>query len=1329
MKKMQIILLAGIVAAIGIWLLSGDSGGRPTLFAGWYGRSEPEHPKSAVVKSGVVSGCGRTAGGVCGAGGGGGITNALSAGSLVFEDSADLYAGAELLAQRILPPDAAGAIRRKRLVRTGSKYPLTLVDEYWQPVPGHSGLRLVRQLAMVGDHVMVRLRQGHSEAELLAAVKAQGFELRRRMRVPGGYLVAVKSATVESVQQLKGGLVAADCVDVAEPDFVEHMAETTPNDPSYGKLWGMMKIGAPKVWDMFTGSPESVVAVFDTGTDLAHEDLVDNLWHNPGEIPDNGVDDDDNGYVDDVYGWDFYAEDNDPSDVYGHGSHVAGTVGARGDNGLGVVGVNWQVKIMTIKFFGRNAQGGLEGYASDAADGMYYVITQAINGVPVHVTNHSWGGPGYSYILEDAMEAAGMHGVMHVVAAGNDGSLNNDTDPQYPASYTLSNIVAVANTTSGDGLASSSHYGLTSVDLGAPGSSIYSISWGGGYKYMTGTSMASPHVAGAAALMFAYLPQLSWQQVRRALLEGVDPLPALAGKCVTGGRLNLYSALAEVGPYIEHTPLDNTTDVGHDHIVEACIHPGVPLLDTNSVLVLWNNTGSTSTFSTSIMYNVTNDLFRGSIPAQSEGTAIYYMIKARSLTGGEVLDPTNAPTQLHHFDVTKPEDMLVYGDPGDYGVVAPPYGQQSEPWGSTVTATAQLYCAEAAASRYRCDGWYGGGNVPAVGSSNRISFVIDRTSAIMWRWQKQYSLTQSASPVIGAVDAVTWWDAGASGVSLSAPDSAELNGSNYSFVCWYVDGDRFPDATNAALNPATGLVMSSGRTARASYMPTALDIDGDGLPDWWENRYFASLDSAAADDVDGDGFDNAAEYADRSDPRDLLSVPTGPSIEQVPLRDPMGIPSPWPVSAVVTDRVGVSGVQLFWQRNAGSWSSAVMVTNAAGVYTAEIPSPHALDDLFSYYIRAVDSASNVTMTLTNTFRVAYAVVALEPGSLYLLAESGESVSGSVMLVNRGNVALDWQIQTNWQDSIAAGTNGWTHSGIGDEWHISQQEAHSAPAAWYCGSEEFESYNNAVDASLVMPEVALGAEPVLSFWQWFRSEYDGRSGYENYYWDGGVVDVSTNGGLSFDRVVPAGGYPFKITPNDDSPFPAHTPCLAGTGGWERVEFDLADYAGKRVQVRFRFGSDHYTVERGWFIDDVELAWKTSWLCSEMQQGQVPGHTASVLVLDVNAAGLALGEHHNSLSLVCNDPTNALVTVAVTVRVVESKHTQIKFDPARPDGFVIAWEAAADKQYSLMTTTNLCGGLWQGVPGYTNLPGINGLMSYTGSLQNAATCFYRVTEEPH
>ncbi|MBD2556838.1 S8 family serine peptidase [Aphanizomenon flos-aquae FACHB-1290] len=329
-----------------------------------------------------------------------------------------------------------------------------------------------------------------------------------------------------------------------EPDYIVTTAATFPNDPGFPQLWGLHNTGqgggtpdadidAPEAWDIQTGNPNLVIGVIDTGVDYNHPDLVGNIWTNSGEIANDGIDNDNNGYIDDIRGWDFAYNDNNPMDVDGHGTHVSGTIAGKGNNGVGVTGVAWNAKIMPLKFLDDTGSGSTSG----AISAINYATAKGVK-----LTNNSWGGGGYSQALYDAINAAGQQGALFIAAAGND-SINTDTLPHYPSSYNLDNIISVASTTNTDGLSSFSNYGLTSVDLGAPGSGIYSTIPNGGYGLKSGTSMASPHVAGAAALVWSQNPTWTAQQVKNTLMNTGDSIAALAGKTVSGKRLNVYNAL------------------------------------------------------------------------------------------------------------------------------------------------------------------------------------------------------------------------------------------------------------------------------------------------------------------------------------------------------------------------------------------------------------------------------------------------------------------------------------------------------------------------------------------------------------------------------------------------------------------------------------------------------------------------------------------------------------------------------------------------------------------------------------------------------------------
>jgi subtilisin family serine protease/PKD repeat protein len=410
------------------------------------------------------------------------------------------------------------------------------------------------------DELLVKFREGVSDAKIGSIVQAHGggeakkFKRSRHQR--SGAAIErwrqVKLSPGKDLEKTCDALRKHPAVERVEPNF-EVTAALTPNDPRFVEQWALHNTGqtggsvdadidAPEGWDYVTGSNDIIVAVIDTGVDYTHPDLAGNLWTNPGEIPGNGVDDDGNGYVDDVYGYDFQAYDSDPFDDHGHGTHVAGTIAAASDNATGVAGVAWRARVMSVKFLGANGS----GWISDAVNAVLYASDMG-----ARVMNNSWGGGGYSQALYDAIAAANELGILFVAAAGNYSS-DNDIYPLYPASYELPNVAAVAAGNKYDDPAWFSSYGRKSVLLAAPGQDILSTvpaagnsccSDPSGYMLLSGTSMATPHVSGAAALLLSQDPARTAANLKPLLMATVDW--AAAGVLTrSAGRLNVHKAVS-----------------------------------------------------------------------------------------------------------------------------------------------------------------------------------------------------------------------------------------------------------------------------------------------------------------------------------------------------------------------------------------------------------------------------------------------------------------------------------------------------------------------------------------------------------------------------------------------------------------------------------------------------------------------------------------------------------------------------------------------------------------------------------------------------------------
>lgn len=464
-----------------------------------------------------------------------------------------------------------GRIERRYLLDTDFHYPRIRVVDTHERNPDGSAGRLLERVAMVADHVVVAV----DTPELTGRLRAAGFNLRATF--PHSPIVLVE-ATADSVDSLPAAIDdlrrQIGALRVAEPDYIvypmlESLSEpeeveaftsgetnsilplNSPNDVSFasGALYGLHNTGqsggvadadvdAPEGWAIRTSASNIVVGVLDTGVRSSHVDLTDNMWRNPGESgggkETNGVDDDGNGYVDDVFGINSVTNSAASGDNNGHGTHCAGTIGASGNNSIGITGVAWSVKIMDLKFLNPS------GAVSDAIECLDYARTMGAT-----LTSNSWGGGAFSSALVDAINRQRTSGMIFIAASGNS-NLNSDSSAAYPASYDNDNVVAVASHDRTGARSSFSNYGLRTSDLAAPGSDIYSTYYRSNTDYtsLSGTSMATPHVSGIVALLEAEFPSENYLAIINRLLAGTESAPAFRGITSTGRRANLHRALS-----------------------------------------------------------------------------------------------------------------------------------------------------------------------------------------------------------------------------------------------------------------------------------------------------------------------------------------------------------------------------------------------------------------------------------------------------------------------------------------------------------------------------------------------------------------------------------------------------------------------------------------------------------------------------------------------------------------------------------------------------------------------------------------------------------------
>lgn len=458
-----------------------------------------------------------------------------TAGPLVDNDPVPEFPSAHIT-EEVIDPIAADRFLRRRLLVTEGPFSAVRTNEYYRKdADGH--WRRERLEAMLADSVLAIRPDGVTLEQFAALLAVHGLRAGPQYRFsPAVRAFLTGPIDISSVDVSLARLRDAGIGWRVEPDYIQ-FSDMVPDDYDGGQLWGLETVQAPVAWSASTGSTGVVAGIIDSGIDRHHPDLAANVWRNEAETA-NDRDDDGNGLVDDLYGWDFATNDNDPSDANGHGTHVAGIVGAVGNNGDGVVGVAWRVKLLALRCGDQNLA------TSSVIQALDYLSDLKRRGVPVAVVNNSYGSTNSISTQKDSIVRARQEGILFVAAAGNDGRDVDGAVRTYPVGYAVDNIVGVAALHQGGGLADYSNWGEGAIHLAAPGSGIWSTAPGGKYAVKDGTSMAAPMVTGALVLLKSLHPEIDYLEAKRRLLAKTVPVPALSGVVATGGRLDLGRLIA-----------------------------------------------------------------------------------------------------------------------------------------------------------------------------------------------------------------------------------------------------------------------------------------------------------------------------------------------------------------------------------------------------------------------------------------------------------------------------------------------------------------------------------------------------------------------------------------------------------------------------------------------------------------------------------------------------------------------------------------------------------------------------------------------------------------
>ncbi|MDD2455632.1 MAG: hypothetical protein PHE10_04795, partial [Kiritimatiellae bacterium] len=651
---------------------------------------------------------------------------------------------------------------------------------------------------------------------------------------------------------------------------------------------------------------------------------------------------------------------------------------------------------------------------------------------------------------------------------------------------------------------------------------------------------------------------------------------------------------------------------------------------------------------------VTNVFYAAEIPPQPPGVTVYYYYQVEVDGAEPVRLPHGAPAELFSVYIGVEVDLTVDGDPAQYGTVLPPYGTAS------VIANAPFEVAAPAAvpisDGYRrvCAGWEGGGDIISQNGACAGTLLIIQPSRLTWLWQAQYALTNryrlaDTGELLGTT--VTWHDENTAAQTETALEVGFVGSAPYAFCGWSVDGARWPAPGGASPNPATGILMDRPRLAQGYYLPFWQDSDANGLSDWWELRYFGQATGGvlAGDDPDNDFWSNAAEFLDNTDPNDPSSVPVPPQITVSALAPIQSDRPPWTVQALITDNFTVESAWLVWrEKDDVAWRTNSMTSAGGNIWQATLDPPSYGTKRVDYFVMSIDllgyylpsfRAESPVYSVIGDYDVPWLSVAPEGFGPLELGQNGTNLTFEV--TNLAGPDLVWTARVAAAAAaFVASDPAWSHSGANDAWIVTTNRTWNGDEVWYCGNPATRLYPDDCHAKLDTPSFRVGQGGGVLWRHWIKFEAD----YGPYYWDGAVVRVSSDGGLTFELATPTGGYPFQITYNPASPFAGDHPCLAGDGtGWQTLLLDLSEFEGQDVIVRFEFGSDSYTNEEGWYVagvtpfslDEPAPAWFS---CQGAWRGVLSDTWSAPVAFDILPEQIAPHEEVAAVIRVdSNDPT--------------------------------------------------------------------------------------------